>query len=486
MPVLEQPKASNDVALFRNLRTYSATGVAALNACRRLFAEAKSWETWIREVFAELLEVPAGLRLEISQSNEVGGEQTQKYVFEQNEILIGRIPENDISLSLSAISRRHARIFVRSGDYYVEDLQSGTGTYLNRRKLNAGHPQPLASGDEVLIFPYEFRFEPKEVWVRDEGVAVSCSSRLTCTTAPRFAAGLGSDVCLFQIELHPEFGRAILAVPRQFLKTILSRLLRGTVSELVELDLGLFEFVVVSVLERANRELRFPFQFFLKTCDRLGLEDEPGMALDLSVRLTDSSGGIKAFLPFAALAKLEQGMPLGLPVSVREQLSWPVTVRCGFSDIASSDLAVLEPGDILIYLPANELVLPDTPSSQSPERGWQVARVDDDPYRLQIETFFERIPVMESSTNSTEPKTEQDVVTKPELSALPVRVHVVLSHVNLSLGELEGLAEGSVIELDCEKTGHVHLAANGSVLGAGELVDVEGRLGVQITRWGSD
>lgn len=65
---------------------------------------------------------------------------------------------------------------------------------------------------------------------------------------------------------------------------------------------------------------------------------------------------------------------------------------------------------------------------------------------------------------------------------LPVRINVVLSQVDM-LKDLEGLTEGSIIELDEENPGTVQLVVNGEVFGLGDLVEVDQRLGVQITRW---
>ena len=70
-----------------------------------------------------------------------------------------------------------------------------------------------------------------------------------------------------------------------------------------------------------------------------------------------------------------------------------------------------------------------------------------------------------------------------DLSALPVRIHIVLSQVELSLKDLEGLTDGSIIQIEEEHPESVQLVANGKVLGTGELVEVDNQLGVQITRW---
>jgi hypothetical protein len=50
------------------------------------------------------------------------------------------------------VSRRHARITRRNAQYFIEDLGSTNGTFVNRgRRLLPGDRQPLQDGDEIII-----------------------------------------------------------------------------------------------------------------------------------------------------------------------------------------------------------------------------------------------------------------------------------------------------------------------------------------------
>lgn len=50
------------------------------------------------------------------------------------------------------VSRRHARITRRGAQYFIEDLGSTNGTFVNRgRRLLPGDRQPLKDGDEIII-----------------------------------------------------------------------------------------------------------------------------------------------------------------------------------------------------------------------------------------------------------------------------------------------------------------------------------------------
>jgi pSer/pThr/pTyr-binding forkhead associated (FHA) protein len=54
---------------------------------------------------------------------------------DKHEIIIGRNAENDIVIENLAVSKLHARIVKQDEAYYIEDLNSTNGTYLNKIKI---------------------------------------------------------------------------------------------------------------------------------------------------------------------------------------------------------------------------------------------------------------------------------------------------------------------------------------------------------------
>ncbi len=63
-------------------------------------------------------------------------------------ITIGRNVKNDIQIDNLSVSKRHARIVKRQGKYFIEDMKSTNGTYLNEKKIAK---KKLANNDVITI-----------------------------------------------------------------------------------------------------------------------------------------------------------------------------------------------------------------------------------------------------------------------------------------------------------------------------------------------
>lgn len=73
----------------------------------------------------------------------------------------GVFPEVDLDTDdpEAKVSRRHARVTFRDGQYFLEDLGSTNGTFVNRgKRLSPGTRQSLNDGDEIIVGKTFLRF----------------------------------------------------------------------------------------------------------------------------------------------------------------------------------------------------------------------------------------------------------------------------------------------------------------------------------------
>jgi len=88
--------------------------------------------------------------------------EEQEYFMPQDTIVFGRTNTCDIELPSKAVSRKHAEIVRENQDYFLSDLESGNGTFLNSQKIRPLEKNLLRSGDMIRIEDYEIRFQLTE------------------------------------------------------------------------------------------------------------------------------------------------------------------------------------------------------------------------------------------------------------------------------------------------------------------------------------
>lgn len=92
--------------------------------------------------------VDNGLRLKAFNAN------LQEAVLGRTDPLSGLVPDVNLESFAGAaggLSRRHARLFVRDNQFWVEDLHSVNLTYLNNQKLDPEQPQRVKDGDLLRL-----------------------------------------------------------------------------------------------------------------------------------------------------------------------------------------------------------------------------------------------------------------------------------------------------------------------------------------------
>jgi len=72
----------------------------------------------------------------------------KEFESDQDQITIGRNADNDIRIDSMAVSGYHANLVNDEGHYYIEDLLSTNGTFVNEKRINK---HVLKENDEISI-----------------------------------------------------------------------------------------------------------------------------------------------------------------------------------------------------------------------------------------------------------------------------------------------------------------------------------------------
>jgi pSer/pThr/pTyr-binding forkhead associated (FHA) protein len=67
----------------------------------------------------------------------------------EEEQTVGRAAGCQITLDDTYVSQLHARVFTKDGEWFVEDLGSTNGTYLNTKRVSS--PLAVKRGDQIKI-----------------------------------------------------------------------------------------------------------------------------------------------------------------------------------------------------------------------------------------------------------------------------------------------------------------------------------------------
>lgn len=122
-------------------------------------------------VYAFMLSIIRLIYLDIKGINKVDKSQTYLKLINMKEdlpfklsehyaldgdVTIGRGSENSIVIKDPFISKEHVKFFYEEDSYYIEDLNSANGTYLNERKIET--VEKLYNGDIINIGQLGFIF----------------------------------------------------------------------------------------------------------------------------------------------------------------------------------------------------------------------------------------------------------------------------------------------------------------------------------------
>ncbi len=148
----------------------------------------------------------------------------QRFALERDGTVIGRQPDAAIYLESLAVSRQHARVACEKGSWFVEDLGSSNGTFVNGARVQAR--TPLTERDLLQIGPYvlSLRAEAEEATpeadliVRSQ-IDVASSNQTLYTQNPAYKLQVVLEIAQHlghTLEMGPLLGRLLEHLLRLF------------------------------------------------------------------------------------------------------------------------------------------------------------------------------------------------------------------------------------------------------------------------------
>jgi 3',5'-cyclic-nucleotide phosphodiesterase len=80
-----------------------------------------------------------------------GTEEIQAFDLRKEAIYIGRSSENEIQMKDEYVSRRHLKVFKKGGKYFLQDLNSSNGTFVNGVQVAPGKEVEVKEGAPITI-----------------------------------------------------------------------------------------------------------------------------------------------------------------------------------------------------------------------------------------------------------------------------------------------------------------------------------------------
>jgi adenylate cyclase len=80
-----------------------------------------------------------------------GSDEGQSFDLKTDIVYVGRSPDNHIQMKDKFISRKHIKIFMKGDKYFVEDLKSKNGTFVNGQQIRPGVYHEVGEGVPIVL-----------------------------------------------------------------------------------------------------------------------------------------------------------------------------------------------------------------------------------------------------------------------------------------------------------------------------------------------
>lgn len=172
----------------------------------------------------------------------------QQFPLDREKSVLGRSPDCDIVLDVGAVSRFHAQILQTGADYFVEDLKSRNGTYVNG-DLVQGRRQ-LKDRDELKVCDLLFSFHQVLPPAKQEpsggisGTVILDDSEMATSSTIMSKLDVSSSGSGLRVTVNPELKlRAMLEITRNLatsleLEEVLPKILNSLFKVFIQADRG--------------------------------------------------------------------------------------------------------------------------------------------------------------------------------------------------------------------------------------------------------
>lgn len=480
------------------------------------------WEETFRDIFATILRKYVRGKRQLTLNFQITSEDAPEPVeksfaaIEKESFIIGRNPSCEIHLNSRVVSSQHARIIMDRGRFFIID-QSANGTILNNKPIKPKTPVLLNHGDTISIYPFQIVFtlgqsvstEETHVDFRVEGISEASFEDVI--------KRLATPTPLLVIGVEPSGRRALVEIEHDLItgltETIFgsegsggNRLLRT----LSNIETGVIEFLVLRII-RAMSETMAEYSAITLRLEQLlvqggqslkhpeAIADPTDPILQLTARLAvaDLLSYVRLYLPYRLLQDtsdrqmskdnqldlLERWLPT--VASVKTEL----VAELGEIRLTLQELASLEPSDIILLqgvslrYSAGELTGEVQMRLGSHGAGCFSGDIICEASSVKvILNRFAASPRVQPEGASMSSEEENLSQSAEFVQSVPVTIVVELGRRSMTISDVTRLRLGQIIDLQRIPSEPVDLTIDGRVIGKGELVDVDGDLGVRILK----
>lgn len=329
-----------------------------------------------------------------------------------------------------------------------------------------------------------------------------------------------SPKVFFTLASQPNNSTAVIAINTDFAASIIDLILGGKgwqldpLRSLSPIENAIMQFLMLNVLQEINTFLDAPALLLQNVSHELKLNFSPnerGAEIAVNLKLEEFSGIINLIAPQKFLLSLEKGQnPLLKKNTEHKSLSFfekaiphlDLRLQVGKTNLDGESLLFLEPNDIVL-LDKSEIIWQDGNFKGKLQicvgRGKNfrlngIVENSDEQINFKIEEIFSeetrrkftpaKFKMDEKVNEITETAETNEPEISPSLGNVQVALRVEIAGNKISLRELQNLHSGQVIALGCRPTDPVRLVTDNSdePVANGELIEIEGQLGVRLTK----